>query len=98
MRNRQLLNLEYSNIDDVDKVIGISKQMGAYDQIRDMVYRTVETHNTLRQHMGVPLTPVLMLNEHMFAGNVIKTTELDNLRIDYEYIVNAFDMLKRFSH
>lgn len=98
MRNRQLLNLEYSNIDDVDKVIGISKQMGAYDHVRDMVYKAIETHNTLRYQMAISLTPVVIVDEHMFLCNVVKTVELENLKFDYEYIVNAFDVLKRFSH
>lgn len=98
MRNRQLLNLEYSVLADTDKLIGISKQLNAYDQIRNMVYMGIEQHNIMRQHSAIELTPVLILDEHTFMINVVKSSEIDELRKSHEYLVNAFDMLKHFSH
>lgn len=98
MRTRQLLNLEYSALTDANKLIGISKQLDTYDQMRMMVYMSIDQHNIMRQHMKIDLTPVLILDDDSFSIGIVKTKELDNLKCEYEYIVSSFDMLQHFSH
>lgn len=63
-----------------------------------MVYKIIDQHNIMRQHMGVELMPVLMLNIDTFVINVIQTKELETIKHDHEYVVSAFDMLKHYSH
>lgn len=98
MRTRQLLNLEYSSITDDEKMIGISKHLNAYDGVRDMVYRVIEQYKIISEQVGIELTPVLILDTHVFNANIVKTKDLDSIKLDYEYVVNAFDMLKHYSH
>ena len=98
MRTRQLLNLEYSSLTDDEKLIGISKHLNAYDGVRDMVYQIIERHKVIREQVGIELTPILTLDTHIFNSNIVRTKDLDSIKLDYEYVVNAFDMLKHYSH
>lgn len=94
----RLLNIEYSDLNDIDKVIVISKQLNIFDELKNMVGGSIEYHISLQQKSPIVLLPVVVINETIVAIKIINESDFDFVKSDNEYCINAYDVLQRISN
>lgn len=92
------LAIEDADCDDADKLIGIMRKIGFTDNIKQMTYQAVEQHKIAQPQLGLTMVPLITLNELYLASCMVPEREVEDIKSHFDYVVSAYDLLKRFSH
>lgn len=94
----KMLNIECSNHCDATKVILLAKELNVLDKLMYTTKSAVEDHKVKSDLSSNKLSSIVIVDELMFGYRIIPTSELENCIQNYDYAVNAYDILKHFSH